>query len=85
MDGNSALLDTLFRVQSNITEIAEDEVRRMARENFEEKFKKINLIYANYNKLLKDISIADSEDALENAFRIFDATLHNFISIETII
>ena len=81
MGGNSTLLDTLFRVQSDITEIGEDEVRRMARENFEEKFKKINFIYANYNKLLKDISIVDSEDALENAFGIFDATLNNFISI----
>ena len=32
MGGNSTLLDTLFRVQSDITEIGEDEVRRMARE-----------------------------------------------------
>ena len=50
-------------------------------ENFEEKFKKINFIYANYNKLFKDLSIADSKDVIENAFGIFDATLNNFISI----
>ena len=81
MGGNSVLLDTLFRVQSDITETPEDEVRRMARENFEEKFKKINFIYANYNKLLKNLSKADSEDVIENAFGIFDATLNNFISI----
>ena len=81
MGGNSVLLDTLFRVQSDITETPEDEVKRMARENFEEKFKKTNFICANYNILLKNLSKADSEDVIENAFGIFDATLNNFISM----
>ena len=81
MDSNSVLLDTLFRVQSDITETPENELKIMARENFEEKYKKINFIYANYNKSLKDLSVADSEDALENVFRIFDVALSNFMSI----
>ena len=40
MGSNSALLDTLFRVQSDITETPEDEVRRMASEKFEKSSRK---------------------------------------------
>ena len=78
---NKNLSNILFRVQSDITETLEDEVKRVAKEKFESMFKKINFIYANYNKLLKNISKANSEDVIENAFGIFDATLNNFISI----
>ena len=50
---NKNLSNILFRVQSDITETLEDEVKRVAKEKFEGMFKKINFIYANYNKLLK--------------------------------
>ena len=51
MGVNSVVLNILFRVESDITETPEDEVKGMAKENLEEKFRKINFIYANYKKL----------------------------------
>ena len=78
---NKNLSNILFRVQSDITETPEDEVKRVAKEKFESMFKKINFIYANYNKLLKDLEVPNSEDVIDNAFELFNVTLNNFISI----
>ena len=75
------LSNVLFRVQSDITETPEDEVKRVAKEKFESMLKKINSIYANYNKLLKHLEVPNNEDIIDNAFELFNSTLNKLPDI----